>query len=156
MSSKKKRVPKFLQAMIAKRQSWPALDERILSGSELNLRQEVDDIIRSAREGISRVVGLGSLVLFSSQTGDAWMLDPENELGLCLLKDSEQQPHEIGETDERFAIRWAGRYHIEGRFFAYIPNDTPTHARVIVGYPTDVILQVVQRLRQGPDAGADS
>lgn len=31
----------------------------------------------------------------------------------------------------------------------FIANDTPTHARNIQGYPTEVILQTVERMRRG-------
>ena len=90
-----------------------------------------------------------SLVLFSTETRDAWMLDPDDEFALCLMKDGEPQPYEIGETDQRFAIQWTGHYRIEGALFTYIPNDTPTHARTIYGYPTEAIQRTIEGLRAG-------
>ncbi len=148
--SKKKRVPKFLQALEARRrrQSFSAA-ESIVPSTETSLRDEVQNICRLASKGDSRVTGFGQLVFFSSTTGDAWMLDWEHELAICLMKDGVRQAFELGETERRFAIQWLGRYHIEGEFFAYIDNRTPTHARVMGGYPTGVILQTIDRLRRG-------
>ena len=146
---KNKRVPKFLQAMLAKQQRAPTCTERVLSSEEANLQKEVDHILQRARAGDSRVVGFGQLLFFSTQTRDAWMLDWEDELAICLMKDGVAQPYELGETDRKFAIQWLGRYHIEGELFSYIDNETPTHARVIGGYPTDAIRTTVERLRRG-------
>ncbi|MBI2928091.1 MAG: hypothetical protein HYY24_20650 [Verrucomicrobia bacterium] len=148
MSKKqKKRPPKFLQSMIARSQAGASLDYKESIEEKRDLHKEVDYIIRSAQSGISRVVGLGKLALFSSRTGDAWMLDPEDEFALCLLKDGEPQPYTIGETDERFAIEWPGRYRIEGECFTYVPKDPVARVQTIVGYPTELILSTIDRLR---------
>ncbi len=136
--------------MIARQhRSFSSYAERVLSREETNLQKEVDYIVKRARAGDSRVVGFGQLVFFSTDTRDAWMLDWEDELAICLMRDGVALPYELGETDRRFAIRWQGRYRIDGQLFSYIDNETPTNARTIGGYPTDVILTTVERLRQG-------
>ncbi len=145
--NKKKRPPKFLQAMISRARSAPSIERKESIEEKLDLHKEVDYIIHSAYSGISRVVGLGLLVLFSSQTGDAWMLDIEDDFALCLLRDGEPQPYSLGETDQQFAIEWTGRYRIEGECFTYFPKDPAVQARKIIGYPTDVILSTIERLR---------
>ena len=94
------------------------------------------------------MIGFNKLVFFSTWTRDAWMLDWEDELAICLMKDGEEQPFELGETESRFVIRWQGHYHIEGGLFAYIDDKLPTRARVIDGYPTEVINQTIDRLRR--------
>jgi len=148
--SKKKRVPKFLQAMIAQRQpQFFSTTENVLVAAQANLHDEVQNICRLASAGECRVIGFNQLVFFSTPAGDAWMLDWEDELAICLMKDGVPQPYELGETDRRFAIQWQGRYHIVGGLFSYIDNPTPTHARVIGGYPTDAIRQTIERLRRG-------
>ena len=146
--SKKKRIPKFLRAMNAKRQQAWSTTESVVAPTGTSLRDEVEYIWRLASKGESRVIGFNQLVLFSTGTGDAWMLDWEDELAICLMKDGVRRPFEIGETDRQFAIHWQGRYHLEGEIFSYIDNENPTHARAIVGYPTDAINATIARLRQ--------
>ena len=124
-----------------------------MRGSELNLRAEVEYIVQSAWNGITRVVGLGQLVLFSTSTGDAWMLDPEDELALCLLKDRVPQPYEFGETDQQFIVRWRGRYRLEGERFTYVAHDQPLRVTTFVGYPTAVIRQTTERLARFRENG---
>lgn len=141
------RSPKSLKAMLAARRAEPSSCYNETVVSHARIHDEVNYIVHSARSGITRVVGLGTVVLFSSETGDAWMLDPDDEFALCLMKDGERKPYEIGETDRRFAIQWTGRYRIEGSLFAYIAHDSPTQGRIIADYPTAAILQTIERLR---------
>ena len=42
-----------------------------------------------------------SLVLFSTETGDAWLLDPADRLAARLARDGESEPIHIEETDTR-------------------------------------------------------
>ena len=48
--------------------------------------REVDYIVERAARCDPRFVTLGQLLFFSTDTGDAWMLDPEDHLALCLAK----------------------------------------------------------------------
>lgn len=145
--SKKKRIPKFLRAMNAKRQQAWSTTESVVAPTGTNLREEVEYVCRLASKCESRVIGFNQLVFFSTGTGDAWMLDWEDELAICLMKEGDRRPFELGETDRQFAIKWLGRYHIEGEVFTYVDNENPTHARAIVGYPTEAISATIARLR---------
>ena len=146
--SKKKRIPQFLRAMNAEREQAWSTTESVVAPTGTNLRDEVEYVCRLACKGESHVIGFNQLVFFSTATGDAWMLDWEDELAICLMQEGDRRPFEVGETDRRFAIHWEGRYHIEGELFAYLDNATPTHARTIAGYPTDAISATIARLRQ--------
>ena len=148
--TKKRRVPKFLRAMSGG-QEGPVISrtESVVASTATNVRDETKYICKLASKGESRVIGLGQLVFFSTWTRDAWMLDWEDELAICLMKDGAAQPFEVGETASQFAIRWQGRYHIEEALFTYIDNQLPTYARTINGYPTEVINQTIDRLRRG-------
>ena len=97
-------------------------------------------IRRRAAEHDSRFVTIGQLVLFSTQTGDAWLLDPADQLAARLARDGESQPLHIEETDTTFAIAWKGRYRIEGPTFIYSDGETG-RTTTILGYPTDKLAQ---------------
>jgi hypothetical protein len=145
--SKKKRIPQFLPAMNAKSQQAWSTKESVVASTGTSLRDEVEYVCRLASDGESHVIGFGKLVFFSTATGDAWMLDWEDELAICLMKEGDRRPFELGETDRQFAIQWQGRYHIEAELFTYVDNATPAHARTIAGYPTDAISATIARLR---------
>ena len=87
-----------------------------------------------------RIVTLGQLILFSTKTGDAWLLDPADRLAARLARDGESEPIHIEETDTTFAIGWKGGYRIEGPAFVYLDRDTG-RITTILGYPTDKLTQ---------------
>ena len=75
-------------------------------------------------------------MLFATQTGDAWLLDPADQLALRLAQDGNSEAIHIEESDTTFAIAWKGRYRIEGPAFIYSDRDTG-RTTTILGYPTD-------------------
>jgi hypothetical protein len=110
---------------------------RIVEGKSLRLAEEVRYIQRRAAAYGGRIVTIGQLVLFSTETGDAWLLDPSDRLAMRLAREGKSEPVRILETDTTFAIDWkGGRYRIEGSAFIYADQDTG-RVTTILGYPTD-------------------
>jgi len=110
-----------------------------LKRDQVSIHGEIDYIIGRAQEHGSRVVQLGKFVFFSTETGDAWMLDPEDSLALCLSRDGEREVFKVLETPSSFQVSWNAQYRIEGNIFIVLSQDGRT--RSIVGYPTREILQ---------------
>ena len=54
------------------------------------------------------------------ETGDAWMLDPEDAAAVCLAKGSEPQPYTVTESRDGFSIRWELQYSIAGVDFVIL------------------------------------
>src|SRR4029077_19011051 len=54
--------------------------KRLVDGKSFHLADEVRYIQRRAARHDGRVVSIGQLVLFSTETGDAWLLDPSEQL----------------------------------------------------------------------------
>jgi len=118
---------------------------QILSGEEVSVNKEADYIIKKAQSYDSRVVGLGSLVFFSTQTGDAWILDTVDRLALCLARDGERQNFSILETPTNFQIAWEAQYLINGETFAVTTKDG--RVRTVLGYPTREIENTIGKAR---------
>jgi hypothetical protein len=113
--------------------------QQVIQGRSFQLADEVRYVQRRAAEYDSRIVTIGQLVLFSTQTGDAWLLDPADRLALRLAKDGSNEAIHIEETDTTFAIAWKGRYRLEGPAFIYSDRDTG-RTTSILGYPTDKLV----------------
>jgi hypothetical protein len=111
-----------------------------VGGKSFRLADEVRYIQRRAAEHDGRIVTIGQLLLFSTDTGDAWLLDPTDQLAARLARDGDPEPIDIEETDANVAIGWKGHYRIEGPAFVYIDRDTNRIA-TILGYPTQKIAQ---------------
>jgi len=101
----------------------------------------VDYIQRRAAEHDERIVSVGQLVFFSTETGDAWLLDALDHLAVRLARDGDPKPIDIEDTDTTFAIRWKGQYRIEGRSFVYMDGHGG-RMTTISGYPTQKLAQL--------------
>ena len=113
-----------------------------MEGKSFRLADEVRYIQRRAADYDSRIVTIGQLILFSTKTGDAWLLDPADQLAARLAREGKSEPIHIEEADTTFAIGWKGRYRIEGPAFVYSDDDTGRVA-AILGCPTDKLTQAV-------------
>jgi len=112
---------------------------------EVSIAGESDYIVARAMAEDARIVTLPPLVFFSTQTGDAWVLDAEDSLALPLAAAGTRLPFVITETPERFAIKWAGKFRIEGEHMIF--TDNAGTLRTIIGYPTREIAAALGRAR---------
>src|SRR5438045_4714407 len=96
---------------------------RIVSGTEVSITREAAYVADRASRHDSRIVTMGPLVFFSTETGDAWMLDPEDQLAVCLVRDGSRLPVSIEESDARFAIEWTHAYQIDDDLMTFVDRD---------------------------------
>ena len=109
--------------------------KRRIDVKDFHLAEEIGYIQRRAAEHDGRFVTVGSLALFSTDTGDAWLLDPEDHLAARLARDGDPEEIAFEETETSFAIGWKGNYRIDGDAFVYIDRDS-SRIVTILGYPT--------------------
>ena len=112
-----------------------------MEGGVIRLADEVRYIQHRAANYDGRVVTFGPLVLFSTETGDAWLLDRTDLLAARLARNGEAEPIQIVETAATFAIEWTGSYRINGPAFVYSDRDTG-RVITILGSPTDKLVGI--------------
>ena len=112
-----------------------------MEGGSIRLADEVRYIQQRAANHDGRIVTIGQLVLFSTATGDAWLLDRSDLLAVRLARDGEAEPIQILETAAMFAIEWKGNYRINGPAFVYSDRDTG-RVITILGYPIDKLVDI--------------
>ena len=115
--------------------------KRRIHGKDFLLAEEIEYIRSRAAEHDGRLVTVGPLVLFSTETGDAWLLDPADSLAARVARDGDPEEIHFEETDTSFAIGWKGNYQIDGDAFVFIDRDT-ARVTTILGYPTRRLAQV--------------
>jgi hypothetical protein len=108
---------------------------RAVEGKDFRLAEEIDYIQSRAAEHDGRFVTVGPLILFSTDAGDAWLLDPADHLATRVARDGDPEPIYFEETDTNFKISWKGSYRIEGDAFLYLDTDSGRLV-TILGYPT--------------------
>jgi hypothetical protein len=116
--------------------------KRQVQGKDFRLADEVRYIQGRAAQYDSRIVSIGPLLLFSTETGDAWMLDPADQLATPIAREREALAAHIEDTDTNFAVGWTGNYRIEGELFIYRDKDSG-NTRTIFGYPTEQIVHQI-------------
>ncbi|MCF8374232.1 MAG: hypothetical protein K9H64_21600 [Bacteroidales bacterium] len=121
-----------------KKKTTPA---KVNKKKELNIKDEVNYIIKAAKQFESKIVALRELILFSTETGDAWLLDTDDNLALLLSKEGIKQEFSIVDTQFQFGIDWKYNYVIENEKFIVV--EKAGLARIIFGYPTEVIMEMI-------------
>ena len=107
----------------------------MVDGRDFRLADEIRHIQKCAARHDGRIVTLGQLIFFSTETGDAWLLDWQDGLAAPLARDGDPKPIHIEGTDANFTIDWKGTYRIEGAAFIFVNRNT-RGTRAILGYPT--------------------
>ena len=118
---------------------------RVMSGAEISYGRESRYIVDCARRLNARVVTLGSLFFFSTENGDAWVLDLGDKSALCLDQEGEVQPYRIVQTDTHFAIDRNATYSI--RQDVFLVGDETGRLRLFSGYPVEHIIDAERRTR---------
>ena len=108
--------------------------QRRVAGKDFDLADEIRYIQRRAAEPAGCFVTIAPLALFSTETGDAWLLDPADHLAARMARDGDPEPIHIEETEANFAIGWRGNYRIDGNAFVYLDRDSG-RVLTILGYP---------------------
>ena len=111
-----------------------------VDGKGFRLADEIGYIQGKAADHDGRIVTIGQLILFSTDTGDAWLLDITDQLAARLARDGDPEPIYLEETDTSFAIQWKGHYRIHGPAFVYSDRATG-RVTTILGYPTQNLAQ---------------
>jgi hypothetical protein len=98
-----------------------------------DIHREVRYITQLAQAEDARVVRVGNLVLFSTRTRDAWLLDVEDSFAICLCRDGEPQPFRIVDSPDTFAIEWTARFTMDAA--AFVVQERSGRIVTIHGYP---------------------
>jgi len=114
--------------------------KRMVDGKSFRLADEVRYIQSRAAEHDERIVSVGPFVLFSTETGDAWLLDAADHLAARVAREGDPEPVHIEDTDTTFAVEWKGHYRIEGESFVYVDGHSG-RVTAVFGYPTQKLAQ---------------
>jgi hypothetical protein len=120
--------------------------QQLIAGEDFNLVDEVTYIQQRAANRVGRIVTIGPVLLFSTETGDAWLLDPADQLAAPIARDGAPQPVSIEDTKNTFAIAWTGTYAILDD--AFIFHDAVSgRVTTFIGYPTRQLNQQASKTR---------
>lgn len=93
--------------------------QRWVDAKTFHLTDEVRHMQRRAAERRGPIVTIGPLLLFSTDSGDAWILDPADHLSTRIAEEGVPRPVQINETEPSFVVGWQGTYEILGTAFVF-------------------------------------
>jgi hypothetical protein len=120
--------------------------QQVIAGEDFNLVDEVSYIQQRAADRVGRIVTIGPVLLFSTETGDAWLLDPADQLAARIARDGVALPVSIEDTKNMFAIAWTGTYAILDEAFMF-HDAVSGRVTTFVGYPTRQLNQQTSTMR---------
>ena len=82
--------------------------------------------------------------MFASQ-GDAWLIDPDENMALCLMFGGQQQEREFKESGQDIEIGWDGSFSLDGDAFSVTTEHPVIGTRVIMGYPLAEVRRVIDK-----------
>ena len=88
-----------------------------MEGKDFRLAKEIKYIQHQAAKHDGRFVTIGPLVFFSTETGDAWMLDPSCQLAARLARDGDPEPIETVQTMGSISVLRCSRQTRDERYF---------------------------------------
>ncbi len=119
---------KFKKCCIQKKvsESNPAPPKQITVTDEINRLQK----LAMAKEEVLKVIGV--FIFFSTQDGDAWVLELTDMDALLVAKAGKKVDIEIDESSETIEINWSHRFAIKDKKFtttAYNDNTVEVHQK---------------------------
>jgi hypothetical protein len=109
------------------------------------------DAVRLAQAGESKMWVAPSdmfqnarLVVFTTTDGDAWLLEPNDELVMCLCWHGKARPYRIRDEGREVEMQWDGEFELRGAFFEVFTELPEIGSRLIAGYPTDALRKCLE------------
>lgn len=105
------------------------------------IRAECEAIVAAELRGEVKIVvtkpgpACPPFVLFSTAIGDAWLLEPDEQLAMCMLWHGEREVIGVSADPSRIEVAWDGGYELLGDFFHVETNNPKIGDRAIAGYP---------------------
>jgi len=100
-----------------------------MAGNDFRLAEEIEYIQDRAAERDGRLVTVGPLVLFSTETGDAWLLDPAEHLAARVARRRSGE-HPLRRNRYQFRNPMEGKLPDRGRRLRlHRPRHCPSHHR---------------------------
>ena len=111
-----------------------------------SVKIEVEKIQESAKGGKAAVLALGVFVLFSTATGDAWLLEVTDMDAIQVARGGEKLTVQIEENPETIEINWTHKFDIKNKQFI-LTSYKDKSEEIREEYPAHAILSTVKKIR---------
>lgn len=112
---------------------------------------ECEAIVASEMRGEAKAVMTGSellvgpFVLFSTGKGDAWLLEPDERLAICLVWQGARQDFGLRDDPTQLEVEWDCEYELLGDFFRVESEHPVIGSRALGGYPLREVRELLDK-----------
>ncbi len=114
---------------------------------QLSLKAEVEKIQQAAVAGKSEVRTIGVFVLFSTESGNAWLLELTDMDALLVARDGAACEVDIIESAETMEINWSHQFAVRNKRLVVTSYADKTE-QVLEGCPTHSIWAAIKKIHQ--------
>ncbi len=111
-----------------------------------SVRVEVEKIQELASAKKAAVLALGVFVLFSTTSGDAWLLEVTDMDAIQVTQGGEKIAVQIEENPETIEINWTHKFDVKSKKFI-LTSYKDKSEEVREDYPVHTILSTVKKIR---------
>lgn len=118
-----------------------------------SIRDECESIIGAELRGEAKGVvtkdgpACPPFALFSTGIGDAWLLEPNEHLAMCLVWQGKRQPITLRDEPDRIEVEWDGEYELLGDFFRVDTGHPEIGERAVGGYPIEDVRKLLDKAK---------
>lgn len=114
---------------------------------KVSLTHEIELIQKAAAEGRQKIKELGVFILFSTEAGDAWLLEITDSDGVQLARAGVALEVPIDQGPETIEVNWTHIFAIRNRVFE-ITAYADRSVQVFADYPAQEIHAAMKRIRK--------
>ncbi len=111
-----------------------------------SVKIEVEKIQENASAKKSAVLALGVFVLFSTTSGDAWLLEVTEMDAIQVAQGGEKLAVQIEENPETIEINWTHKFDVKNKKFI-LTSYKDKSEEIREDYPVHTILSTVKKIR---------
>ena len=137
---------KFKRCCLGKQQEQTA-NLTDVQKAQISLQNAINAIQESASKGIQKVHELGVFVFFSTNEGDAWLLEVTEMDALQVAANKEVLTVDLEENPETIEISWTHTFEIKNKQFV-TTSYKDKKVEEITSYPTHPILAAIKRIKK--------
>ena len=114
---------------------------------QVSLQNEINAIQKMASKSKFKVRELGVFILFSTEKGDAWLLEVTESDALQLAAEREIMTVDLEENPETIEIHWTHTFEVKNKQFI-ITDYKDKKVETIENYPTHAISAAIKRIKR--------
>ena len=138
---------KYKKCCLHNKKEAPSPPQPPSESVKVTVRQAIDDISKEAINKLEKIKVMGVFVLFSTNTGDAWLLEITDQDAIRIANKGKACEVELDENPETIMINWSHKFSIDNKKFITTAYKNKRKAEYEV-YPVAKINEAIKKAKE--------